>query len=303
MGSAGFSIPLTLVIYSALAVVVAALASPARIGRLLAGLLGACWLVLPLLVDAPAAVRFFVALAVILPVLRTIDLVREPLPGWRRRVFHLLAVFDTRLATSGPRTFHGRLALGALPWLAVAAASTWVAAVTAAELRDPAHHAVRWLFGAVAFLCSFEAIARLVPFVWGLAGVRTPPLHDAPWRSRSLREFWGERWNKVVGGWLRLTIFEPLRTPVSPALASAATFTFSGLIHWYLIAVSLDLGSSLLMAGFFVAQAPLLALERVLNVRRWPEAAARAWTISAVVVPSPLFLEPMLRLLDPLAGG
>ena len=40
----------------------------------------------------------------------------------------------------------------------------------------------------------------------------------------------------------------------------------------------------------------LLALELPLRVQRWPTLAARVWTLAGVLLPAPLFVEPMLRL-------
>jgi hypothetical protein len=52
------------------------------------------------------------------------------------------------------------------------------------------------------------------------------------------------------------------------------------------------------MGAFFVAQGVLLLAERALRVSRWPSTLARAWTISCFLLTGPLFVEPMLVILE-----
>jgi hypothetical protein len=52
------------------------------------------------------------------------------------------------------------------------------------------------------------------------------------------------------------------------------------------------------MGGFFLSQAVLLSVERGLGVKRWPATAARAWTISALLLTSPLFSAPVLQVVE-----
>jgi hypothetical protein len=53
------------------------------------------------------------------------------------------------------------------------------------------------------------------------------------------------------------------------------------------------------MAAFFCVQAVPVALERRWPaLRRAPIAVRRSWTIAWPVLPSPLFVEPFLRMLE-----
>ena len=51
--------------------------------------------------------------------------------------------------------------------------------------------------------------------------------------------------------------------------------------------------------AFFAVQPPLLLAERV---RRWPEPARHAWTLGALALACPLFVEPVLQIIEPSWG-
>jgi hypothetical protein len=50
--------------------------------------------------------------------------------------------------------------------------------------------------------------------------------------------------------------------------------------------------------AYFVAQAIVMSVEQVLGVRRWPMAAGHAWTVAWMLALAPLFVEPIVRLLE-----
>mmetsp|Transcript_102960 Transcript_102960/g.297691 ORF Transcript_102960/g.297691 Transcript_102960/m.297691 type:complete len:168 (+) Transcript_102960:874-1377(+) len=56
--------------------------------------------------------------------------------------------------------------------------------------------------------------------------------------STSVSEFWGQRWNRVVGDLLRVGIYRPgLKLGLSKQAAIVATFFVSGLYHEYVMIV------------------------------------------------------------------
>ena len=75
-----------------------------------------------------------------------------------------------------------------------------------------------------------------------------------------------------------------------------AAFVGSAVLHSYLTWVALDATMALTAGLFFVAQVPMLFVERKLAVRRWPRAAGIAWTIGVLLVLWPLLAEPIVRL-------
>ena len=62
-------------------------------------------------------------------------------------------------------------------------------------------------------------------------------------------------------------------------------------MHAYLVAAVIPM--PWMVAAFFLAQPPLLLVERHMRIRRWPESAARTWTIATLTALLPLLLIPL----------
>ncbi|CAF3021413.1 unnamed protein product [Rotaria socialis] len=80
-------------------------------------------------------------------------------------------------------------------------------------------------------------------------------LNNFPFSSRSLREFWGCRYNLIIGRILHQSIFQPLNSYMSSRSAVALiTFIISGLLHIHIAIVVLNDVSSALstFACFFL---------------------------------------------------
>ncbi|KAF2283911.1 hypothetical protein GH714_017138 [Hevea brasiliensis] len=83
-------------------------------------------------------------------------------------------------------------------------------------------------------LSSSMSLARFVAI-----GLELEPQFNEPYLSSSLQDFWGRRWNLVVSGILRPTIYEPTRNLATclmdrnwaPIPAILGTFIVSGLMH------------------------------------------------------------------------
>jgi Membrane bound O-acyl transferase family len=72
-----------------------------------------------------------------------------------------------------------------------------------------------------------------------ITGRKTVEIHDHPiTRSTSPGNFWGQRWNVLVGSALKRGIYVPLRrSGQSRAWAAFVTFVASGLLHEYVVAI------------------------------------------------------------------
>ncbi|KAF5728435.1 long-chain-alcohol O-fatty-acyltransferase 5 [Tripterygium wilfordii] len=68
-----------------------------------------------------------------------------------------------------------------------------------------------------------------------LLGFELERQFNEPYLATSLQDFWGQRWNLVVSGILRLTVYKPIRYTIgkrwAPLYAVFASFMVSGLIH------------------------------------------------------------------------
>lgn len=151
------------------------------------------------------------------------------------------------------------------------------------------------------FLAFFSgAFATLL----ALAQFQAKVMFDQPLlKATSISDFWSRRWNMLIHGLFKRTVFAPLtRRGYTPWLSGALAFAISGLFHEYAFslaqpAVRDSLGRCLC---FFVAQAPLVSAEKALRkrlgvprlFRENPAACTAAWT--AILVPfAPLFLHPL----------
>ncbi|KAI3430457.1 hypothetical protein D9Q98_005052 [Chlorella vulgaris] len=147
-------------------------------------------------------------------------------------------------------------------------------------------------------------------------GMEVSPHFDAPWRSQSLADFWAKRWDLAAGNTLRDLVYEPVQqgrlvrvqSAAQPrstrasaaaahtqlrqrrALGSALSFLVSGAMHELQFGYMTGHWSGGLMMLFFVAQVPLLAVERrlgaALQQRGWriPGALRAAATLGTLLL-------------------
>jgi len=228
--------------------------------------------------------------------MRAIDL---RVGGWTagQRLWHGLSIVDTRKLVRSPPTLEvGALArlvaweaLGALAYLFVTRASPLVS--------GGLYWAVRW-GGALAFVYTLTEGAYCLLFAtYRLAGFRPPPLHRHPAAARSVQEFWGRRWNLTVSAWLGETFFRPLARRGRPVTGVFVAFVVSALVHAYICQAAMGLGMALMMLAYFGAQGLIVVVELALGVSEWRGVPARVWTLAWMAGMSPVFTEPLLKVL------
>jgi hypothetical protein len=156
----------------------------------------------------------------------------------------------------------------------------------------------RLLVGIVFAYASFDAGCAVAVVIWTALGFDLPILHNHPVKARTVAEFWSERWNRIVGSWLRAHCFMPLARRRHANLGIAAAFAASTLLHVYLAWAVFDARGAFMWAVFFAVQIPIVLAERALRVSSWPTPLARLWTITVMCAASPFFVEPVLRAVD-----
>lgn len=268
--------------------------SPAR--RALGLAASAVGLVAPWLVPASFPLgRALIALGAVWGLARVVDLARGRVPeaGALRRAAHVFLLVDTRALVRAPRAVEPRL-LGKAA-LAAAIAATALGLVDASG--PDSHPALRWAAAAAFVVATADALDGLVRASFRLAGFTVAPLQRAPFRSTSLREFWGRRWNRVVQGWLSEHVFTPVARRHGAAAGTSAAFGASAALHAYILLAAAGPGPAAAWAAFFALHGALVLAERRLGVSRWRPGLARAWTFSTLAASAPLFVEPMLRCL------
>ncbi|MCA9596162.1 MAG: hypothetical protein KC776_22765 [Myxococcales bacterium] len=255
-------------------------------------------LALPLLVE-PLYARVLLAFGCMVFVVRAIDLARDS-RQWPTvdRVWLMFAVFDVRARRRIPRSFELRHFATFIAYATLGALGLALVVRVAPAVGGASGLTLRWLGGAVLVYAAADAANALTVGVLAAGGLRVPTQHRSPIRAHTVRQFWGEHWNLNVQAWFRRHAFLPLARRGHARLGVAAGFVTSALLHFYLVAAPIGVRWALPMAGFFLAQGLIAVGETRVQVARWPRAAQHVWTVCAVLGCSPLFVEPMLRVLS-----
>jgi alginate O-acetyltransferase complex protein AlgI len=245
--------------------------------------------------EESSLVRGVAALGAFWGLVRLQDLYGEsPSRPLRYRLWHELAGFDTRTVTRAQRRLDLPRMCAGLAYAALAALGLWCV-LAGARYEGVAYALCRYVGGAVFIYAMADAVHAMVRASYLAVGLVVPSFHEVPIASRTLAEFWGDRWNRIVSAWLRTHFFLPLARRGRAGAGSLLAFFMSALLHAYL-ALVVGVAMAAVMGAFFLIQGLLVHLERVAGIRRWPLAVARVWTVVALFASSPLFVEPMLRI-------
>lgn len=161
-----------------------------------------------------------------------------------------------------------------------------------------------WLqayLAAVPFWLLLVAISSLCRLLWLPSGQLVPAIDHQPWRAKSLADFWGRRWNRLIGDWLAQVVFRPMRR--RPRRAVLATFIVSGLLHELVVSLPLAVvyGESVWgwFVGYFLLQYCGGLLEHHLRLAS-PARRVLLWLV--VLLPLPLVLNRGTLLIFHLGG-
>ena len=256
-------------------------------------------LALPWVVRAPFPQRIMLAFALAFLFMSAIDFAAGRRPAtFAGRLWYVIAftaLVDSTSAVNVLRHFDGRAALRIAAALCVAAVAVggWIStSALPLALRIP----IRLAAAAALVLVVAELNSDLVRLLSGAFGVQFAAVHDDPYRSRTITEFWSRRWNQLGARWFRQHAFLPFRAR-SVTLALFALYALSAVIHVYLIASVVPATWMAMWAAFFLAQPVLIIAERCLRVGSWPQYAARAWTFTLFIALLPLMLTPLFAAL------
>jgi hypothetical protein len=139
------------------------------------------------------------------------------------------------------------------------------------------------------FLFHF-GLLELNARLWQYLGRNVKPLMNAPWKSKSLSEFWGKRWNMAFRDAAHLLIFNPLKKKTGPKTALLTVFLFSGLVHEAVISVPAAAGYGGPMLYF------LLQFTGITIQKKWHSFSNTLTTWLILLLPIPLlFHQPFLH--------
>jgi len=149
------------------------------------------------------------------------------------------------------------------------------------------HFAGRWAAGFFMMLGWFNAMDAMVRAMhfWSTEHEVRSLCHD-PWSARTLKEFWGRRWNLPIQELLTRGVYLPIVRakwlPARKLVGKAMVFVVSGLGHTYAVSCGGEPWLHLVaMFSFFVIQLPLILIEDAFALQgawwvRCPLVCARA---------------------------
>jgi alginate O-acetyltransferase complex protein AlgI len=123
-----------------------------------------------------------------------------------------------------------------------------------------------------------------------MLGVNVSELFQSPYKSRSLKEFWGKRWNIAFSEMTALISYRPLKTRVGIKKALIISFLLSGLLHEIAISLPVMAGFGLPMI-YFVIHASAMHLEgHFIFIQRIAQHRflSHIWVMSWLLLPMPL---------------
>lgn len=240
--------------------------------------------------------RVMLALAGLLVAFRAIDLARDrrvwPLS---KRLWLYTAILDVRAAVREPVAGGFTLVAQAVAYVALGAGGWLVLTELAPMLSGTPAQLVRSLGAVILVYGVADAAGKISVGTYAMLGYRVPPQHRAPILATSIGAFWSQHYNLNISAWLARNIYLPLARRRHLRLGQAAAFAFSALFHAWLVYVALDLEAAAWWGVFFLIHGAAVALEGTVRQQRWPTPLRRIWTVAILLVTSPLFTEPMLR--------
>jgi predicted DCC family thiol-disulfide oxidoreductase YuxK len=130
---------------------------------------------------------------------------------------------------------------------------------------------------------------HLLALGWRSAGIAVTPLMRAPLLSRSLVEFWGERWNTAFNELAFTMLFRPFYRRVGVRAATMLVFFVSGLVHDLVISIPARGGYGL-PTLYFLLQGIGILFERTRFARRCGlNRGIRGWLFTMVMTAGPVF--------------
>tara|TARA_Y100000768_G_scaffold388890_1_gene388370 strand:- start:1572 stop:2408 length:837 start_codon:yes stop_codon:yes gene_type:complete len=99
-----------------------------------------------------------------------------------------------------------------------------------------------WLFCvSIVFLLHFGTFNILAWFL-NLIGFRVESIMNNPLHAKSLKEFWGGRWNRAFNDLVVPIIYKPIKQKWGKTAGIFGVFLFSGLVHEIVISLSVGQG-------------------------------------------------------------
>ena len=141
----------------------------------------------------------------------------------------------------------------------------------------------------LSFILHF-GILNISTALWRLSGVDVRELFRAPYKAKSLTEFWGKRWNMAFSEMTSIIVYRPLKNNIGKTWAMIASFLLSGILHEIAISFPVKSGYGLPLL-YFVIQGTVMYLEsHVASIKKiiTDKVASHLWVMAWLVLPLPL---------------
>jgi alginate O-acetyltransferase complex protein AlgI len=142
---------------------------------------------------------------------------------------------------------------------------------------------------------------------WRAMGVDVSELFRSPYKSRSLKEFWGRRWNIAFSEMTALIAYRPLKSKIGMTSAMIVSFLLSGLLHEIAISFPVKSGYGKPMV-YFVIHAIAMQLEAKSSIVQrmiQHKIFCHLWVMTLLIAPMPLLFhdEFIHEVLAPLSAA
>ncbi len=145
------------------------------------------------------------------------------------------------------------------------------------------------MLAGLSFILHF-GILNLSAALWRLFGVDVKALFLSPYLSKSLKEFWGKRWNMAFSEMTALVAYKPLKNSFGNKPAMFCSFLLSGLLHEIAISCPVNSGYGLPLSYFVIHGLVMFAegewgwVKKIIN-HPW---LSRVWVFGWLILPMPL---------------
>ena len=145
------------------------------------------------------------------------------------------------------------------------------------------------LLAGFSFILHF-GIMNLTTAAWRSAGIDVKELFRSPYKSKSLKEFWGKRWNVAFSEMTALVAYRPLKSKSGIETAMLVSFLLSGLLHEVAISLPVKAGYGLPMLYFAIHALAMHLETRSAFVQKLisHRILSHVWVITILVLPMPL---------------
>jgi len=155
----------------------------------------------------------------------------------------------------------------------------------------------------LSFILHF-GILNLSTASWRFSGVDVKELFRSPYKARSLKEFWGKRWNMAFSEMTAIVVYKPLKVTYGIPLAMIASFLVSGLLHEIAISFPVKMGYGLPFLYFVLHGIAMYAEGKISLIKQITAhpILSHVWVFAWLILPMPLLFhhEFIVEVVEPL---